>query len=114
MSEFSTKINQITYEERVSDMIGELSCHDHEKIVRHHLGVCYELYEKLEATKTRLGTKCSEKDRLLAMCWVTGHRDGWQDGPTNAETFDAVNTELFNEYGVDWLNHFEREKEGTA
>ena len=57
MSEFSTKINQITYEERVHDMIGELSCHDHEKIVRHHLGVCYELYENLEAKIARLESR---------------------------------------------------------
>jgi len=69
VSEFSTKINQITYEERVHDMIGELSCHDHEKIVRHHLGVCYELYENLEAKIARLESRGIEdmKDRIKTL-----------------------------------------------
>lgn len=55
--------------------------------------------EKVNADET---TKTLDKAiKLLVRCYNAGHRDGWQDGETNDEVFDAVNDFLDETIGPD-------------
>ena len=38
--------------------------------------------------------KLAAAEKLLQRCYDAGHREGWQDGETNAEVFSAVNDYL--------------------
>lgn len=41
---------------------------------------------------------------LLKQCYDAGHREGWEDGKTNAEVFAAVNHFLTGQLGFEWIN----------
>ena len=45
---------------------------------------------------------------LLLRCYQAGHRDGWQDGETNSEVFDAVNNYMTDLFGGSWGERFFR------
>lgn len=51
---------------------------------------------------SRLGLKMDRARDLLIRCWKAGHRDGWQNGETNTECFDAVNDFLSDEMHETW------------
>lgn len=61
-----------------------------------------ELASAVRFHAMRVNTPPQEAIDLLVRCYKVGHREGWQDGETNSEVFEAVNTYLTQHVGSDW------------
>lgn len=57
----------------------------------------------------RLAEKEIGQNRTLLMdCWYAFSKAGWQDGPSQEETFDRVNDYLAKTMGAEWEAEKER------
>jgi len=63
-----------------------------------------EILERLAHADSISTALLVEAVELLIKCYIVGHRQGWQDGATNAEVFDEVNDFLSEQLGDNWSN----------
>lgn len=47
--------------------------------------------------------RIQEAEMLLLRCYAAGHKEGWQDGETSEEVFEAVNNFMSDRYGTHWF-----------
>ena len=53
--------------------------------------------QKLRTANSELRSRYRRALKALAACYKAGHRNGWEDGPTNNEVFDEVRAILSQE-----------------
>lgn len=71
-------------------------------------GKCYPICNKC------LGDIIKQRDdaiKLLRDCYIAGHRNGWEDGPTNQEVFDRV-AMFMHFHDSEWWKQQQWESEG--